>query len=212
MEHFHRVGWVHESLRSDNIAFSPVRDFPGPNKPEDSVFQGQVDFAQPYLFGFEFSRVNDAETRMDEDFSEQNNLYRHPERWGRPSARFTHTHDIYALGVVLLEVAMWKDVRSIVGVKKDADGKNSSWESLEVQEKLLRRSRKHLFHQLDQKLADAIATCLDFGGQTAGMDEYRRQVYFQQNVSQKILRVAGNVWRGRLIKRLRPMHLEQFPV
>ncbi|KAI0477046.1 hypothetical protein GGR56DRAFT_386542 [Xylariaceae sp. FL0804] len=196
MEHFHRVGWVHKSLRSDNIAFSPVRGIQETAKPEDSVFQGQVDFAQPYLFGFEFSRVNDAETRMDEDFSEQNNLYRHPERWGRPSARFTHTHDIYALGVVLLEVAMWKDVRSIVGVKKDAKGRPPPTNSLkphEVQQRLLRRSRKHLPHQVGQKLADAIGTCLDFDGQTVGMDEYTRQVYFQQHVSQKVLGVAGNV-------------------
>jgi hypothetical protein len=33
-------------------------------------------------------------------------VYRHPERQGRPQKLFKKVHDIYALGVVMLEIGM----------------------------------------------------------------------------------------------------------
>ncbi|BCS27093.1 uncharacterized protein APUU_60141S [Aspergillus puulaauensis] len=34
-------------------------------------------------------------------------LYRHPERYGSKTAGFTAKHDLYSVGVVLLEIALW---------------------------------------------------------------------------------------------------------
>jgi hypothetical protein len=38
------------------------------------------------------------------------NLYRHPAQWGSPTTSFNKLHDIYSLGVVLLEIGLWKPV------------------------------------------------------------------------------------------------------
>jgi hypothetical protein len=85
LEHFHRVGWVHKEFKSDNILFF--------YKGSDN----DLDLSQPWLFGFEFSRPEDAESDMSSDFTLKNNAYRHPERWGKPTAKFIKPHDIYSL-------------------------------------------------------------------------------------------------------------------
>jgi hypothetical protein len=104
LDHFHIVGWVHKGIRSENIAFLPMKT---PQHPElgDSgditetfiARQGSVDLASPYLFGFEYMRMGDAGTNLDTDYSLDRNLYRHPDRWGIPLLRFEKGHDVYAL-------------------------------------------------------------------------------------------------------------------
>jgi hypothetical protein len=61
-----------------------------------------LDLEKPYLLGFEYARAGDAGTILEEDHQLQNNLYRHPDRWGRPTIRFEKSHDIYALMSELL--------------------------------------------------------------------------------------------------------------
>ena len=43
----------------------------------------------------------------------EDNIYRHPEQWGLPTNSFGILHDVYALGVVLLEIGLWKQARTI---------------------------------------------------------------------------------------------------
>lgn len=84
-EHFHRVGWVHKSIRSSNIAFSPEAEKkrPAPVVLDQSIdwqmsgsssFVGPFNMSRPFLFGFENSRPECAWTNMEEDDSLQNNL------------------------------------------------------------------------------------------------------------------------------------------
>ena len=96
---FHRVGWVHKEFKSENILFFRLLE----------VLVGQcslqcadlgdddIDIANPWLFGFEFSRPQDALTDLQPDFSIENNRYRHPERWGHPRIKFEKYHDVYSL-------------------------------------------------------------------------------------------------------------------
>jgi hypothetical protein len=101
---FHTVGWVHKGFRSENIIFLPLE------APRDSEIaqpvdithtffaqEGSIDMADPYLFGFEYMRMQDAGSNLDADDSLDRNLYRHPDRWGKPKLRFEKAHDVYAL-------------------------------------------------------------------------------------------------------------------
>lgn len=105
VEHFHRVGWVHKGMRSNNVVFSPVSgDASSVSESSDDINSkdikasiGGFTLAQPHLFGFEYSRAGDAGTVLEEDHSQENNFYRHPDRWGRPLVRFEKSHDVYAL-------------------------------------------------------------------------------------------------------------------
>jgi hypothetical protein len=88
----HSIGWLHKGLKSDNVVlFSKGASSEGGQTAKD-VF----DFENPYLIGFDCSRPDDAETWASIDFDPTNNIYRHPDRWGRP-LRFEKHHELYAL-------------------------------------------------------------------------------------------------------------------
>ncbi|KAI1371349.1 hypothetical protein F4677DRAFT_313443 [Hypoxylon crocopeplum] len=207
-EHFHRVGWVHQSIRSGNIAFtaelSSSSSSPAPES-EAAGFQAldeginnqatatslldRFDLGNPLLFGFEYSRADDTATYLEEDHSLANNLYRIPDRWGRPAARFEKSHDVYSLGVVLLEIALWKDVCSVV--KHSLFGRRVVAD--EVAKTLASKCSKALSHQVGDIFVRCILTCLEFSKQTKGMDEYETQLYFQQSVITPIGRALYKV-------------------
>lgn len=91
---------MHESFRSENILLFP---YPAPNtlpsKPES-----RLDFCSPWVFGFEFSRPELGFSSGRADRFLARDVYRHPSRQGSPTEPFKKLHDIYALGVVLLEI------------------------------------------------------------------------------------------------------------
>lgn len=199
MEHFHRVGWVHKGIRSNNIAFMATgkgrlasqSEAPGGNdgdSPTTSLL-GRFDLGNPLLFGFEYSRASDETTYLEEDHSLQNNLYRHPDRWGRPAARFDKSHDVYSLGAVLLEIALWKDVSVIVKPVLHSGRVVAA----EVAKALVERCGKKLSHQVGGVFAQCILTCLEFGSRTKGMGEYEAHAYLQRNVTNPLRRAVGRV-------------------
>lgn len=108
IERFHRVGWVHKGIRSNNIVFNkiPEPESASVNLGAEEPVKGSensparvagFDLAQPCLFGFEYARAGDAGTNLEEDHSQEHNLYRSPDRWGRPRVRFEKFHDVYSL-------------------------------------------------------------------------------------------------------------------
>ena len=97
---FHRVGWVHKEIKSDNILFfkKGLQSSHDGGIPSSNIRSSlDVDLARPFLFGFECSRPDDAETVRAADYAPKNNVYRHPERWGKPLTKFEKSHDVYAL-------------------------------------------------------------------------------------------------------------------
>ncbi|KAJ4209561.1 hypothetical protein NW759_013417 [Fusarium solani] len=196
IEHFHRVGWVHKGIRSNNIAFiatsniSPVQESSDEDEEDShSPRLGKFDLSNPLLFGFEYSRAGDEATYLEEDHSQANNLYRIPERWGKPTARFEKSHDVYSLGVVLFEIALWKDVGSALKSYLDKGRVISS----EVAQLLMDKCVKMLPHQVGAVFARCILTCLDFGSKTKGLNEYETQRYFQNNVVEPMRRAVGRI-------------------
>lgn len=62
----------------------------------------------PFLVGFEKFRLADGKTYHIGDSLWWQNLYRYPTRQGiRPSEDYVMQHDIYSLGVRLLEIGSW---------------------------------------------------------------------------------------------------------
>ncbi|KAK4207894.1 hypothetical protein QBC37DRAFT_454276 [Rhypophila decipiens] len=87
----HSFGFVHKNIRPE--ALLSFSDGPAPTY---------------YLVGFENFRREDGWTRQVGDDSLEHNLYRHPSRQGAsPSESYIMQHDIYSLGVCLLEVGLW---------------------------------------------------------------------------------------------------------
>ena len=88
-----------------------------------------------FLVGFEKFRVDTTHThRLGDDLWERN-LYRHPQRQGlRPEEDFIMQHDIYSLGVVLLEIGLQTSFVRLtprpIDDKSDTAGNNESSEGI----------------------------------------------------------------------------------
>lgn len=90
--HLHSVGWVHKSLRSENIIFLPgTATGQSTEIPEIAIIE------QPRIFGFEYSRLDSDFSSGRPDYDIKRNIYRHPQRWGQPSETFSKIHDIYGM-------------------------------------------------------------------------------------------------------------------
>ncbi|KAL2835995.1 hypothetical protein BJX68DRAFT_260058 [Aspergillus pseudodeflectus] len=89
----HTSGFVHKGIRPDTvIVFKDKNSVIGPS----------------FLIGFERFRPNNARSRLIGDTSWEMNIYRHPQRQGLyPEETYVMQHDIYSLGVCLLEIGFW---------------------------------------------------------------------------------------------------------
>ncbi|KAL5330700.1 hypothetical protein ACEPPN_000219 [Leptodophora sp. 'Broadleaf-Isolate-01'] len=94
----HTVQFVHKNIRPETIV----------------VFENEnSSIGAPYLAGFEKFRFEDGNTFLAGDALWDHNLYRHPSRQGtRPGMHYQMQHDIYSLGVVLLEIGLWTSFAS----------------------------------------------------------------------------------------------------
>jgi hypothetical protein len=105
--YLHAVNWLHKGLRSHNIVFFRTNT-------------GKVDYAKPYLSGFDFSRPArpDEMTDIPGDDAEFD-LYRHPDAQSTnpgERSRFKKSFDIYSLGVLLVELAHWDTIDRILRI------------------------------------------------------------------------------------------------
>ena len=106
----HSVDWVHESLHPDNILLFG----------EQIGNHVHFDWNRPYVVGFDSSRSDTAFSGPYNPRAQWTaRLYTHPDRQTGEYVRFKKTHDIYSLGVVLLEVGRLSSFME--------DGQNEKW-------------------------------------------------------------------------------------
>jgi hypothetical protein len=89
----HTLGFVHKNIRPDTIV----------------VFkEGSIPIGPSFVIGFERFRPGATATFLTGDCSWEKNLYRHPKGQGvYPEDRYVMQHDIYSLGVCLVEIGLW---------------------------------------------------------------------------------------------------------
>lgn len=173
----HTFGFVHKNVRPESIL-----SFAGTNTTASSTF----------LVGFENFRRDEGWTQKQGDDSLDRNLYRHASRQGtNPSEDYVMQHDIYSLGVCMLEVGFWKSF-----IEYTPEGKpraspilgfptcTNDFEALrylqtEGKERLLSLARNELPQYMGSKYAEVVETCLtcldpgneDFGDEREFEDE-----------------------------------------
>jgi len=124
----HTSQFVHKNIRPETIV----------------VFKNEVSkLGTPFLVGFENVRTADGVTYYLGDSEWEKNLYRHPKRQGSvPEEDYKMQHDIYSLGVCLLELGLWS---SFVHYNKEADHPTTG-PALDIAEQLsMKDQRKKAF-------------------------------------------------------------------
>ncbi|KAK9860108.1 hypothetical protein MYU51_010389 [Penicillium brevicompactum] len=123
-----------------------------------------------FLTGFKTFRMVDEQSMRAGDNDWARNIYRHPERQGlHPEEDYRMLHDIYSLGVCLLEIGLWE---SLVQYKPTArlemqpnnllqmDGVITP--NLSSKALFMRLAEKELPGKMGNLYAQVVLTCLDY--------------------------------------------------
>jgi hypothetical protein len=174
VNYVHTLGFVHKNIRPENL-ISFDTDGPG--------------LGSFYLVGFEHFRTAEGRTFHRGDSAWSRNIYRHPDRQGaRPTEDYVMQHDIYSLGVCLLEIGIWGsflsyDVDEVVpnseGVLGFTLGDIHNESPSVVKDHLLSLADTHIPSRMGKIYREVVVNCLtcldednhDFGNKAEFEDE-----------------------------------------
>lgn len=122
VNYVHTLDFVHKNIRPENL-----------------IGFGDSKLGSYFLTGFAELRSSEGKTYFKGDADWQKNIYRHPERQGLvPEEVYCMQHDIYSLGVCLLEVGLWESF-VVYGEDKNVVSPNAALLRMSMDE--LRRKR-----------------------------------------------------------------------
>jgi hypothetical protein len=143
------AGTIGPFLAQEMVAAAPTKG--GEKTTRLFAFLGDWGYARP---------VKDA-TEMRSDFEIEPNLYRHPDRQGAPTRQFSRSHDIYALGVVLLEIGLWKTISRLFDSRiKEGQRTGKLPKPRDVRSALVSLAQRDLSKEMGDTYASAVVACL----------------------------------------------------
>lgn len=151
----HAVGFVHKNIRPETVLVFEEQDNPLPVS---------------FLVGFERTRAVAAVSFRAGDMVWQRNLYRHPMRQGiRPESDYTMQHDIFSLGVCLLELGLWTSFVSpgdnpqpgpLLHIDGELGMSNKREAALRIKTKLVEIATNQLPEKMGMNFTEVVISCL----------------------------------------------------
>ncbi|CZR43681.1 uncharacterized protein FPRO_07402 [Fusarium proliferatum ET1] len=175
----HGSGWVHKNISSHGVTVFPL------GKPISSDSNGRDFDHVPYLTGWGFARPELGGTELLQDFEVEPNFYRHPARQGNPGSTFTKEHDIYALGVVLLEIGLWKTISELFAKQISiAEDRQELPPKETIRKWLLDLANGDLAQRMGKAYTSAVLACLSgrFGVESDDEHKTGLSVAFREKV------------------------------
>ncbi|KAF2016799.1 hypothetical protein BU24DRAFT_392188 [Aaosphaeria arxii CBS 175.79] len=180
------VQWVHESFRSEIILFFIARDTQLDRA--QSNRETLVALDQPWIFGFDFSRPESFFSYGFMDMDRDRDVYRHPSRQRQPTATFNKWHDIYSLGVVLLEIGLWEPA---ILQEHPRDRFRDMGDPEGIKNRLLKVAQKRLPSKMGERYRDVVVTCLT--GNFAVKDDTKEDLQLQQAFRVQVVQVLAQL-------------------
>ena len=154
----HNSGFVHKNLRPETVL----------------VFSGESSALQhSFIVGFENFRPIDRLTYRTGNVRWEQNLYQHPKRQGLTVEEdFKMQHDIYSLGVCLLELGLWTSFvkrvadednpvpNKTLGIDDLLELKDSRKRATEIKKILTKLAEERLPVTMGRKYAQVVMACL----------------------------------------------------
>ncbi|KAI9711927.1 MAG: hypothetical protein M1828_001769 [Chrysothrix sp. TS-e1954] len=141
----HALDWLHKTLCPENVIF-----FARDGAPDTSQ-----EIGDPYLAGFDSSRpdhldeMSRAPTNMPSD-----DWYRHPDSLGPERSTYCKAFDIYSLGLILLEIGLWKRLESF------HKGKHLRYTRSELRDKIIQSFVPALGSKTGSRYRNVVVACL----------------------------------------------------
>lgn len=171
---FHTVFWLQKSVSSFNVAFFHFSN--------ESWLNGITD---PFFLGFLYSRSSEENAFTEGPTEDAHHRdYQHPDysRKGTKNPSFRAEYDYYSLGLVLLEIGLWKSLGKILKALKDASPSDGS--SASQLDGLLRSCVPRLGHFMGTRYQNIVETCLRGSFEVpSSLDERSRQLKLSRNFS-----------------------------
>lgn len=106
----HTASLVHKAIQPDAILLLREIDSDSSHKEIGTTSLKTAPLGIPFLTGFGQARQETPDTysSLRECTNWEQDLYSHPSRQGQPTAKYTMAHDIYSIGVILLEIGLWR--------------------------------------------------------------------------------------------------------
>ncbi|EPS40766.1 hypothetical protein H072_5356 [Dactylellina haptotyla CBS 200.50] len=162
--YFHSFDWVHKDINSSNLI---VLDYYDPDddgsenegKPDRKYLRFPYKLGHPYLVSFDKAREDKEISSLrdpNEEWVWHANIYRHPVRQYGTTTVQKHTtrHDLYSLGVVLLELGLWESVANKYAPKI------SGLRSKQVTAALIDIAKEDLRPIVGDRYTEAVIKCL----------------------------------------------------
>lgn len=176
---FHADGWIHKGVRSQSVVFFNHRE-------EETTGQDNLCYV-PYLVNFEYSRPNGASSTLAAYTSEVD-PYLHADLQGSFRPPHSKTHDIYSLGVILLEIAVWQTAKAMTDQSqrdRKRAGEPRSMSALEISKFYSWYAKRKIAHNMGEAYSSAVLLCLEskYKDRT-GRDDFATT--FNRDVIQKL--------------------------
>ncbi|KAL8806631.1 MAG: hypothetical protein Q9200_004957 [Gallowayella weberi] len=140
---FHMFEWVLKGFQSHSIIFCS----------EASTKEFQI--TKPYLAGFEYIRpVSGSTVGQPLDTIGRNMLYCHPDLQEEPRLEYSKIHDLYSLGVVLLEIGLWVTARQLLQPSRPSKPQD-------IRNEYIRKAKNKLPLRMGEAYKEAVVGCLE---------------------------------------------------
>ncbi|KAF2675890.1 hypothetical protein K458DRAFT_196182 [Lentithecium fluviatile CBS 122367] len=170
--------WMHKSINSRNIVFPRVRNL-GSNPAIPPLQQALVQ-------GFNYSRQSTQNATIDRG-KVLNDLdaaiYRHPLYQGEAASGYKINYDIYSLGLVLYEIAVWMPLIAYLAMKPEKEqivplspkmDRFHEAEAFELKRRVMIRVKHELAYRVGTKYKNLLEWCLNLEKPVTAVEFYDR--------------------------------------
>ncbi|KAK3375661.1 hypothetical protein B0T24DRAFT_616772 [Lasiosphaeria ovina] len=175
--------WMHKSVNSSNIVF--------PHLVSDDALAAFRALETALVQGFGYSRQHTEAQTIDHGRVLGNleaAIYRHPNYQGEAASGYQVHYDIYSLGLVLFEIALWAPLMGLLAAKsKPVPGKEPpsimlspemtqfyEAEARELKRRVDMRVEAELAYRVGTKFRDVVQWCLNLPGPVTAIEFYDR--------------------------------------